>query len=88
VEPGDGSLDDRALGQRHEPVRVIGSFDDLDFERRQDFGERIVRTLRLSIVAAGAGLAFGLLATPFVERAPRPRQTSNSEPPFSCLNDA
>src|SRR5208337_3254995 len=41
VEPGDRSLDDPALGQRHEAFRLIGSFDDLDLDTSQDFGEPI-----------------------------------------------
>ena len=41
VEPSDRSLDDPALGQRDEAFRLVGSFDDLDHDPRQDFGQRI-----------------------------------------------
>src|SRR5208282_207951 len=39
VEPGDRSLDDPALGQHDEALRLIGSFDDLYLDARQDFGD-------------------------------------------------
>src|SRR6266478_5821923 len=37
VEPCDRAFDDPALGQLHEPFRLIGSFDDFCFETGQDF---------------------------------------------------
>ena len=41
VEPGDRAFDDPTLGQLHEALGVVGSFDDFDFEAGQDFGERV-----------------------------------------------
>ena len=72
VEPSDGSLDDPALGQRHEAFRLIGSFDDLDLEPREDFGERIGEDRPL-IGAVGEQL--------FEIREPPSSVASNKTPP-------
>ena len=39
IEPCDGSFNNPTLGQLHEPFGLIGSFDDLGFEARQDLGK-------------------------------------------------
>ena len=39
VEPGDRALDDPTLGQHDEALGLIGSFDDLRFEAREDAGQ-------------------------------------------------
>src|SRR5215472_14905643 len=39
IEPGDGALDDPALGERDETGATIRSLDDFGFEMRQDGGQ-------------------------------------------------
>ena len=39
VKPGDGALDDPTLGQHDKALGLVGSFDDLRFETRQDAGQ-------------------------------------------------
>ncbi len=72
IEPGDGSLDDPALGQRHEAFCLIGSFADLDLDPREDFGERIGEDRPL-IGAVGEQL--------FEIREPPKQRASNKTPP-------
>ena len=52
IEPGDGTLDDPALGQDHKSVDPIGAFDDFYVEMRQSFCKRF-RKLRSLISAVG-----------------------------------
>jgi len=42
IEPGNGTLDDPALGQHHEAFGLIGAPDDFSFEARQDFRQGVV----------------------------------------------
>ena len=37
IEPGNGALDDPALGQHYKSFGMIGAADDFNFEARQDY---------------------------------------------------
>ena len=55
VEPGDGALDNPTAGKHHKSFGLIGALDDVSFELRQEFRERLME-FRSLIAAVGKQL--------------------------------